>query len=942
MISFKALGGISLSGPHGPADGVLAQPRRLALFSWLTLSVPRGPHRRDRLVALFWPEADEGKARNSLSQAIYHLRQDLEPGLLLGRGAEMLGIDFSRMECDVLAFEQAVVAGRWTEARSIYRGELLPGFHASGVPEFERWLERERHRLAGMAVDAGWRAASEAERRADAAAAVDAARWAASLVPYDEEALRRLLGMLDRAGDRAGVIEAYEAFAGRLGQEYGEHPAPETTALVAQVRARRLDADDARPATARADTPPVEPTPIAPPPSTPRRKRLLIALAAAGALVVAMSPVVVSRRAASLAVAPARRSVAVMPFTMHGDPSLAYVGDGIGALLEAKLDGAGGIRLVDPRAVRGLLPPRTGDTGMVLAAARRLRATHFLVGDVTVVGDRVQVRTELRSTDGPIEVVKASSVSGHRDSLFALADAVALQLLADAAGLGRRELQAAGAAGTRSLDAFRAFLDGEAAMAAGRYGEAAERFGQAVAADSGFAIAAYRGASALDWASHSGGEILAMLAIADRGRMRLTGRQARLLDAATAYYHQDDDTAERLLAEMVADDPDAIEAWFLLGETRFHLGPPRGRSWREARMPFERVVALDPDDPETLLHLARLAAADRDKSRMQALTEAVLPTLRGTVRGWELEGLRAYVSGRPALIAAFRRGLATAPPGAAQEAARALAVYTGEVRIATEVDGLGVPGRGSVLGTQYLAALGRWEEALSRPVAVECAVPTAPFCPEARLMLASLPGVPLSRARADSWRTEVERVAIPENQGASYHEIVRLVTLGRFAASQGDRPRWVEARRRLDSLAVSMPQAGAYVTWLDLVWLASQGGPVSAIDSVGARLRDPVVKAWLIGTDPAWPARLDIAMALAVAGHDDEALALFRSVPDASGRDLMFLPYARLGEARILARRGDAKSRQLFGDVLHLWRDADPAFEASVEAARSDSARLSR
>ena len=84
-------------------------------------------------------------------------------------------------------------------------------------------------------------------------------------------------------------------------------------------------------------------------------------------------------------------------------------------------------------------------------------------------------------------------------------------------------------------------------------------------------------------------------------------------------------------------------------------------------------------------------------------------------------------------------------------------------------------------------------------------------------------------------------------------------------------------------------------------------------------------------------------MALAAAGHDDEALALFGSVPDASGRDLMFLPYARLGEARILARRGDvARSRQRFGEVLRLWRDADPAFRPAVAAVRSDSARLDR
>jgi len=88
-------------------------------------------------------------------------------------------------------------------------------------------------------------------------------RWAASLLPYDEEALRRLLGTLDRVGDRAGVIEAYEAFAARLGQEFSEHPAQETTALVARVRARRLDVQVEH-AAALTDAPMVSPAPATP------------------------------------------------------------------------------------------------------------------------------------------------------------------------------------------------------------------------------------------------------------------------------------------------------------------------------------------------------------------------------------------------------------------------------------------------------------------------------------------------------------------------------------------------------------------------------------------------------------------------------------------------------------------------------------------------------
>lgn len=866
----------------------------------------------------------------------------------MSRGAETISLDFARLQCDVLAVEQAAAAGRWPEVRDGYRGPLLPGLHLSGAPDFERWLERERERLSGLATDAGWRAAVAAERAGDAATAVEAARWAAGLVPWDEEALRRLLAVLERAGDRAGVVDAYESFADRLGREFGERPAPETLALVTRVRSRvASEPTVGTPAPSRevvVAPSAEEPRPV--PPSAPPRSRALLGwLLAAGLCAAAVTPVLLRHRTARADGLPGR-VVAVLPLATHGDPTLAYVGDGLGALLEAKLDGTGGVRLVDPSTVRALQqhePAAAGDVGAALQAARRLHATHFVVGDVTALGDRVQVRAELRHTEGNGEVVTTATASGVRDSLFTLADALALRLLVDASGLDHRELQVVGAAATGSLEAFRAFIDGEAAMAAGRHAEAAERFAQAVAIDSGFAIAAYRGAAALDWAGRPSADIHAMLALAERGRARLSDRQQRLLAAASAYYHQDGDSAERVLRDIVADDPDAIEAWFLLGETRFHLGPARGRSWRESREAFERVASFDPDDPETLLHLARIAAADRDRARLETLAELALPRLRGTVRAWELEALRAYVSGEPARIAAFRRGLVTAPPGAAQEAARALAVYLEDIELAAEVDRLGQAGRAGPRQAQFAAALGRWREAFGAEAARSCPLST-PFCADLHLFVASLPGVPPSAARDGAALAQAEAGLPAEpTDPPDYREVVHAVALGRFAAARGQRDRWTAARTRLAAMAAVDPALRVYPAWLDGVWLAQHGGPRAAADTLSLLLQDGDLRRRLFGVDVAWPARLDVAMALAAGGHDDEALTIFRSVPDASGRDLMFLPDARLGEARILARRGEVDAaRRLYGHVLRLWRGADQEFQPTVAAARTDSARVGR
>jgi pimeloyl-ACP methyl ester carboxylesterase len=41
------------------AAAVLAQPKRFALLAYLAAASPYGYHRRDTLLALFWPEADQ-------------------------------------------------------------------------------------------------------------------------------------------------------------------------------------------------------------------------------------------------------------------------------------------------------------------------------------------------------------------------------------------------------------------------------------------------------------------------------------------------------------------------------------------------------------------------------------------------------------------------------------------------------------------------------------------------------------------------------------------------------------------------------------------------------------------------------------------------------------------------------------------------------------------
>lgn len=239
VIRFRTLGALDLKADDGRRLlSVIAQPKRVALLAYLAIGSSRGFKRRDALLGVFWPEVDQDRARHSLRQALYVLRRGLGGDVILSRGDEEVGIREDELWCDAVAFERAVDSGRAAEALEWYRGDLLPGFFISEAPEFERWLDAERRRLRRLASDAAW---SLADRQVEADAGREAAAWArraVELSPWDESSLCRLLELLDRIGDRAGAIRAYEAFADRLAEEFEAEPAPETQALIQRVRDR--------------------------------------------------------------------------------------------------------------------------------------------------------------------------------------------------------------------------------------------------------------------------------------------------------------------------------------------------------------------------------------------------------------------------------------------------------------------------------------------------------------------------------------------------------------------------------------------------------------------------------------------------------------------------------------------------------------------------------
>ncbi len=237
MIEYRVLGNTELlAGIRDRLPRVLESPKRLALLTYLLIARPRGFQRRAQLLAVFWPELRDARARHGLRQTLYQLRRELGP-VIAGRGADEVGIAPRALWCDAVEFDEAITAGDLVRALMLYRGDLLGGVSIRGVStDFQDWLDRERSRYRDQAARA---ACGLAERAGAARNSTSAARWArraADLAPLDEAVLSRLLALYWQLGYRAAAESLYQEFVRRLRANFSLAPSTKIESLIRAVR----------------------------------------------------------------------------------------------------------------------------------------------------------------------------------------------------------------------------------------------------------------------------------------------------------------------------------------------------------------------------------------------------------------------------------------------------------------------------------------------------------------------------------------------------------------------------------------------------------------------------------------------------------------------------------------------------------------------------------
>ncbi len=637
MIELRTLGTLDLRTSDGSdLRPLLKGPKRVALLAYLAIAAPTGFHRRDTLLAMFWPECSDQQARSSLRNTLHVLRRFLGPNVLVNRGDDEVGIAEGALRCDAVSFRDACTNAHLERAIDLYRGELLPGFFVTGAAGFEEWLSRERDALHRAAFEAAWALAEAEEQAGNATAAALHARHAAGLCSLDEEAVRRLIQLLDRLGDRAGALATYEQFGERLQAELDGEPAPETQALVKEVRRRhrahtthpradaRFDAsvapltpdetraspvpdgfvpDEPQSADAlydshsttppsfafRVSTPSVARTAGAPPNSPPtlpppspqswRRNRRSVVIAGMALLLIGFIGVGAWMRLGTQ-VADARLILAVGEVQAFDGAEDAGVTRVLPGMLSTSLAQAEGLRVITTSRVYDVRN-RLGEGASLAMAAREAGADELLEGLLVRTGDGL-LRLDLRRVDLVTGEVRAVYQAQGPDP-FVLVDRVTAELL-NAFGVSTPRTGIA-AVSTSSLLAYGFFQEGVRAYYQGDNRSAQRLLTAALAEDPNFAMAAYYRAQSHRRIDHAAFRNdlhrAARLAgnASDRERLLIRSAWAQVMD----------EPAQLALAEsLVVRFPAEPEGHLFLGKARLWSG-----DFVNAMPHLRRVVEMD-------------------------------------------------------------------------------------------------------------------------------------------------------------------------------------------------------------------------------------------------------------------------------------------------------------------------------------------------------------
>lgn len=351
-----------------------------------------------------------------------------------------------------------------------------------------------------------------------------------------------------------------------------------------------------------------------------------------------------SVRPAEIMEGAAAPGIAVLPFRVVS-PDLELWREGMVDLLSTNLDGAAGLRAVDPRAVLSRWRVEIGE-GLdasnreeALQVARGVGASYALIGSMVGSEQEVRITAEVYDLASGDLQGTAARLEGSPDSILGLVDALSMEVLraglvGQVSELPRFSLSKVT---TSSVDALKAYLSGEQHYRASRWEDAAVDFTRAVEADSTFALALYRLSSALGWIEAFSPRVIEYTRRAAQHSDRLPARVALLL-RGNAEMDQGRLAGIAVLEELTTRYPDDADGWYLLGEAYIHVGFLGLHEEDKFRNAFRRAIELDPSFGPAYSHLVHEAFYRQDSAEARELIAAVrrIDASSSELRGFEV------------------------------------------------------------------------------------------------------------------------------------------------------------------------------------------------------------------------------------------------------------------------------------------------------------------
>jgi WD40 repeat protein/DNA-binding SARP family transcriptional activator len=238
---------LSLLGPFQaelggqPVTGFESNKVR-ALLAYLATEAD-GPHARQALAGLLWPDYTNRSALNNLRSALANLRQAIgdqqaqPPFLVISRDTIQFNPNSDHwLDLECLQDLPGLTIEKLEGAISACRGSFLEGFSLADSPPFEEWLLYKREQTNRQTLEALQRLAAHYESLGDYERTITYTRRRLELEPWDEDAHRQLMRALACSGQRSAALMQYETCRRLLKDELGVGPGRSTTTLYEHIR----------------------------------------------------------------------------------------------------------------------------------------------------------------------------------------------------------------------------------------------------------------------------------------------------------------------------------------------------------------------------------------------------------------------------------------------------------------------------------------------------------------------------------------------------------------------------------------------------------------------------------------------------------------------------------------------------------------------------------